>query len=131
MSCIPTILSLLQSLLCSQSLNVASALPVLEPLAEAGSIGLAVRVLCSTRLGKHEEALDQLLQGCPEAAVVYAQHELQDDRRVSYFWSCSVFLGVILRKMLLCVDEFRMDQTSKLSGRAGLALHLLLAMEVS
>ncbi|XP_064021386.1 BLOC-2 complex member HPS3 isoform X2 [Pogoniulus pusillus] len=78
-------LSKLQSLLCSQSLNIASALPVLEPLAEAGSIGLAVRVLCSTRLGKHEEALDQLLQGCPEAAVLYAQHELKDDRRALWW----------------------------------------------
>ncbi|NXX39434.1 HPS3 protein, partial [Tricholaema leucomelas] len=78
-------ISKLQSLLCSQSLNIASALPVLEPLAEDGSIGLAVHVLCSTRLGKHEEALDQLLQGCPEAAVLYAQHELEDDRRALWW----------------------------------------------
>ncbi|NXG44195.1 HPS3 protein, partial [Psilopogon haemacephalus] len=78
-------ISKLQSLLCSQSINIASALPVLEPVVEAGSIGLAVRVLCSTRLGKHEEALDQLLQGCPEAAVLYAQHELKDDRRAVWW----------------------------------------------
>ncbi|NXF91875.1 HPS3 protein, partial [Eubucco bourcierii] len=78
-------ISKLQSLLCSQSINIGSALPVLEPLAEAGSVGLAIRVLCSTRLGKHEEALEQLLQGCPEAAVLYAQHELKDDRRAMWW----------------------------------------------
>ncbi|NXP71535.1 HPS3 protein, partial [Ramphastos sulfuratus] len=78
-------ISKLQSLLCGQSINIASALPVLEPLAEAGSMGLAIRVLCSTRLGKHEEALEQLLQGCPETAVLYAQHELKDDRRAVWW----------------------------------------------
>ncbi|XP_071609056.1 BLOC-2 complex member HPS3 isoform X4 [Heliangelus exortis] len=71
----------LQSLLCSHSINIASALPVLEPLSEAGNIGLAIHVLCSTHLGKHEEAIDQLLQRCPDAAVLYAQHELKGDSR--------------------------------------------------
>ncbi|KAM9378570.1 BLOC-2 complex member HPS3 [Phaethornis superciliosus] len=73
--------SKLQSLLCSQSINIASALPVLEPLSEAGNIGLTIHVLCSTHLGKHEEAIDQLLQRCPNAAVLYAQHELKGDSR--------------------------------------------------
>ncbi|NWH73473.1 HPS3 protein, partial [Piaya cayana] len=59
--------SKLQSLLCGQSVDIASALPVVEPLAEAGAVGLTIRVLCNTRQGKHEEALDQLLQRCPEA----------------------------------------------------------------
>ncbi|NXN74366.1 HPS3 protein, partial [Himantopus himantopus] len=78
-------ISKLQSLLCSHSINIASALPVLEPLAEAGHVGLAVRVLCSTRLGKYEEAIEQLLERCPDAAVLYAQHELKDDNRAVWW----------------------------------------------
>ncbi|NWU65375.1 HPS3 protein, partial [Pterocles burchelli] len=78
-------ISKLQSLLCGQSINVASVLPVLEPLAEAGSIGLAIRVLCSARLGKHEEAIDQLLRRCPDVAVLYAQHELKGDSRAVWW----------------------------------------------
>ncbi|NXE12450.1 HPS3 protein, partial [Lophotis ruficrista] len=74
-------ISKLQSLLCSQSINIASALPVLERLAEAGSVGLTIHVLCKTRLGKYEEAIDELLKRCPDAAVLYAQHELKDDNR--------------------------------------------------
>ncbi|NXL08038.1 HPS3 protein, partial [Mesembrinibis cayennensis] len=72
-------ISKLQSLLCSQSIDIASILPVLEPLAEAGNVGLTIHVLCNTRLGKYEEAIDQLLRRCPDAAVLYAQHELKDD----------------------------------------------------
>ncbi|NXX82111.1 HPS3 protein, partial [Urocolius indicus] len=78
-------ISKLQSLLCSQSINIASALPVLEPLMEAGSVGLTIRVLCSTRLGKYEEAIDQLLRSCPAAAVLYAQHELKGDSRAVWW----------------------------------------------
>ncbi|NXY71560.1 HPS3 protein, partial [Glareola pratincola] len=77
--------SKLQSLLCSQSISIASALPVLEPLTEAGDVGLAIRVLCSTRLGKYEEAIEQLLERCPDAAVAYAQHELKDDSRALWW----------------------------------------------
>ncbi|NXJ80155.1 HPS3 protein, partial [Trogon melanurus] len=78
-------ISRLQSLLCSQSINIASVLPVLEPLTEAGSVGLAIHVLCSTRLGKYEEAIDQLLKRRPDAAVLYAQHELKDDSRALWW----------------------------------------------
>ncbi|XP_072723255.1 BLOC-2 complex member HPS3 isoform X2 [Ciconia boyciana] len=78
-------ISKLQSLLCSQSINIASALPVLEPLTEAGNVGLTIRVLCNTRLGKYEEAIDQLLKRCPDAAVLYAQHELKDDHRAVWW----------------------------------------------
>ncbi|NXT34203.1 HPS3 protein, partial [Pelecanoides urinatrix] len=78
-------ISKLQSLLCSQSINIASALPVLEPLAEAGNVGLTIHVLCNTRLGKYEEAIDQLLKRCPGAAVLYAQHELKDDNRAVWW----------------------------------------------
>ncbi|XP_010116260.1 PREDICTED: Hermansky-Pudlak syndrome 3 protein [Chlamydotis macqueenii] len=74
-------ISKLQSLLCSQSISIASALPVLEHLAEAGNVGLTIHVLCKTRLGKYEEAIDELLKRCPDAAVLYAQHELKDDNR--------------------------------------------------
>ncbi|XP_054061072.1 BLOC-2 complex member HPS3 isoform X2 [Rissa tridactyla] len=78
-------ISKLQSLLCSQSIDIASALPVLEPLTEAGDVGLTIRVLCSTRLGKYEEAIEQLLEKCPDAAVSYAQHELKDDNRALWW----------------------------------------------
>ncbi|KAF1428056.1 Hermansky-Pudlak syndrome 3 protein, partial [Spheniscus magellanicus] len=78
-------ISKLQSLLCSQSINIASVLPVLEPLTEAGNVGLTIHVLCSTRLGKYEEAIDQLLKSCPDAAVLYAQHELKDDNRAVWW----------------------------------------------
>ncbi|NWI86262.1 HPS3 protein, partial [Pitta sordida] len=78
-------ISRLQSLLCGQSVNVAAALPALEALPEADSVGLAVRVLCDTRLGKHEEALEQLLPRCPDAAVLYAQHELSGDRQALWW----------------------------------------------
>ncbi|NWX48780.1 HPS3 protein, partial [Steatornis caripensis] len=78
-------ISKLQSLLCSQSINIASTLPVLEPLTEAGNVGLTIHVLCSTRLGKYEEAIDQLLKRCPDAAILYAQHELKDDSRAVWW----------------------------------------------
>ncbi|XP_065530895.1 BLOC-2 complex member HPS3 [Lathamus discolor] len=77
--------SKLQSLLCSQSINIASALPVLEPLTGDGNVGLTIHVLCSTRLGKYEEAIDQLLERCPGAAVLYAHHELKDDNRAVWW----------------------------------------------
>ncbi|XP_051638180.1 BLOC-2 complex member HPS3 isoform X2 [Manacus candei] len=78
-------ISRLQSLLCSQSINVASVLPVLEPLPEADTVGLAVGVLCNTRLGRCEEALEQLLPRCPGAAVLYAQHELRGDKQALWW----------------------------------------------
>ncbi|XP_014167808.1 Hermansky-Pudlak syndrome 3 protein isoform X1 [Geospiza fortis] len=78
-------ISRLQSLLCSQSINIASALPVLEPLTEADSVGLTVHVLCNTRLGNYEEAIDQLLRRCPDAAVFYAQHELKGDSQALWW----------------------------------------------
>ncbi|XP_014109828.1 PREDICTED: Hermansky-Pudlak syndrome 3 protein isoform X2 [Pseudopodoces humilis] len=78
-------ISRLQSLLCSQSINIASALPVLEPLTEADNVGLTIRVLSSTRLGKYEEAIDQLLRRCPDAAVFYAQHELKGDNQALWW----------------------------------------------
>ncbi|NXP46699.1 HPS3 protein, partial [Heliornis fulica] len=77
--------SKLQSLLCSQSINMDAALPVLEPLMETGTVGLSVQVLCSTRRGLYEEALEQLLRRCPGAAVLYAQHELKDDNRAVWW----------------------------------------------
>ncbi|XP_030349446.1 Hermansky-Pudlak syndrome 3 protein isoform X1 [Strigops habroptila] len=78
-------ISKLQSLLCSQSINIASVLPVLEPLTEAGNVGLTIHILCNTRLGKYEEAIDQLLKRRPDAAVLYAQHELKDDNRAVWW----------------------------------------------
>ncbi|XP_031976129.1 Hermansky-Pudlak syndrome 3 protein isoform X5 [Corvus moneduloides] len=78
-------ISRLQSLLCSRSINIASALPVLEPLTEADNVGLTIRVLCNTHLGKYEEAIDQLLKRCPDAAVFYAQHELKGDNQALWW----------------------------------------------
>ncbi|NXA48948.1 HPS3 protein, partial [Nothocercus julius] len=81
----PEDISKLQSILCSQSMNVASALPFLEPLSEDGNVGLTIRVLCSTRLGEYEDSLDLLLNKCPDAVVLYAQHELKDDNRALWW----------------------------------------------
>uniref|UniRef100_A0A803XW65 HPS3 biosis of lysosomal organelles complex 2 subunit 1 n=1 Tax=Meleagris gallopavo TaxID=9103 RepID=A0A803XW65_MELGA len=81
----PEDISKLQSILCGQSIDITAALPILDPLAEAGHVGLTVRVLCSTRLGKYEESIDQLLRQCPAAAVLYAQHELKDDSRAVWW----------------------------------------------
>ncbi|OXB56975.1 hypothetical protein ASZ78_013602 [Callipepla squamata] len=78
--------SKLQSILCGQSVDITAALPILEPLAEAGNIGLTIRVLCSTRLGKYEESIEQLLRQCPAAVVLYAQHELKDDSQLDSRW---------------------------------------------
>ncbi|KFQ53908.1 Hermansky-Pudlak syndrome 3 protein, partial [Nestor notabilis] len=78
-------ISKLQSLLCSQSINIASALPVLEPLTEAGNVGLTIHILCNTRVGKYEEAIDELLKRCPDVAVLYAQHELKDESRAVWW----------------------------------------------
>ncbi|XP_068548280.1 BLOC-2 complex member HPS3 [Anas acuta] len=81
----PEDISKLQSLLCSQSINITAALPILEPLIEAGNVGLTIHVLCSTHLGKYEDSIDQLLKRCPAAAVLYAQHELKDDSRAIWW----------------------------------------------
>ncbi|XP_065604335.1 BLOC-2 complex member HPS3 isoform X3 [Cyrtonyx montezumae] len=77
--------SKLQSILCGQSVDIPAALPILEPLTEAGNIGLTIRVLCSTRLGKYEESIEQLLRQCPPAAVLYVQHELKDDSQTVWW----------------------------------------------
>ncbi|XP_035190302.1 Hermansky-Pudlak syndrome 3 protein isoform X2 [Oxyura jamaicensis] len=81
----PEDISKLQSLLCSQSMNITAALPILEPLIEAGNVGLTIHVLCSTHLGKYEDSIDQLLKRCPAAAVLYAQHELKDDSQAVWW----------------------------------------------
>ncbi|NWX09846.1 HPS3 protein, partial [Caloenas nicobarica] len=86
-------ISKLQSLLCGPSVDVAAVLPALEPLvgsagvgsAGVGSAGLAVRVLCCSRRGQHGAAAEQLLQSCPRAAVLYAQHELSGDTRTVWW----------------------------------------------
>ncbi|NXV71455.1 HPS3 protein, partial [Atlantisia rogersi] len=78
-------ISKLQSLLCSQSIDIDAALPLLEPLREAGDVGLTIQVLCSTRAGRYEEAIEQLLGQRPDAAVLYAQHELRDDNRAVWW----------------------------------------------
>lgn len=81
----PEDISKLQSVLCGQSIDITAALPILEPLADAGNVGLTIRVLCSTRLGKYEESIDQLLRQYPAAAVLYAQHELKGDSQAVWW----------------------------------------------
>lgn len=112
----------LQSLLCGQSLDVASALPVLEPLSQAGSVGLSVRALCSARLGRHEEALEQLLRRSPGAAVLYAQHELKGDTQVSCH-AYSLAFGVF-PKLKCCVYRWTLDGSHSLAFRQSKLLSL-------
>lgn len=66
----------LQSLLCGPTLQVSSILPLLEPLSDSDDPGLSVHVLCSTKLGQHEDSIHRLLDRCPQAIIPYAQHQL-------------------------------------------------------
>ncbi|XP_043850817.1 Hermansky-Pudlak syndrome 3 protein isoform X4 [Dromiciops gliroides] len=79
-------LSKLQSLICGPSFDVASILPFLEPLSEDTSAGLSIHVLCLTRMKEHEQALNSLLDRCPEAVIPYAQHELKEEGPRALWW---------------------------------------------
>ncbi|XP_021493533.1 BLOC-2 complex member HPS3 isoform X1 [Meriones unguiculatus] len=75
----------LQSLMCSPSLDIASIMPLLEPLSEDTVAGLSVHVLCRTRLQEYEECIDTLLERCPEAIIAYANQELKDDHWILWW----------------------------------------------
>nr|XP_033813686.1 Hermansky-Pudlak syndrome 3 protein isoform X2 [Geotrypetes seraphini] len=75
-------LSKLQSLLCGPSFDITSVLPFLEPLEENCIASLSVSVLCVTRLGEYEKAINKLLDQCPEAVISYASHELKDANQI-------------------------------------------------
>ncbi|XP_072474363.1 BLOC-2 complex member HPS3 isoform X2 [Notamacropus eugenii] len=79
-------LSKLQSLICGPSFDVASILPFLEPLSEDTTAGLSVHVLCLTRLKEHEQAINWLLDRCPEAVIPYAHHELKEEGLRALWW---------------------------------------------
>ncbi|XP_068960828.1 BLOC-2 complex member HPS3 isoform X2 [Petaurus breviceps papuanus] len=79
-------LSKLQSLICGPSFDVTSILPFLEPLSEDTSAGLSIHVLCLTRLKEHEQAINSLLDRCPEAVIPYAHHELKEEGPRALWW---------------------------------------------
>ena len=76
-------LSFLQSLFCSPYISADSLRSLLEALPADTVSGLSVHILCDTRLGLYEKAIDRLLEKCPEAVIPYAQHELKNERQVS------------------------------------------------
>ncbi|XP_007437468.1 Hermansky-Pudlak syndrome 3 protein isoform X2 [Python bivittatus] len=78
-------LSKLQSLLCSSSFRISSILPYLKDIPENSISGLSIHVLCDTRLGQYETAIDKLLDMCPEAVIPYAQHELKDEHQALWW----------------------------------------------
>lgn len=71
--------------MCSPSLDIASIMPLLEPLSEDTVAGLSVHVLCRTRLQEYEECIDTLLERCPEAIIAYANQELKDDHWILWW----------------------------------------------
>ncbi|KAK3562430.1 hypothetical protein QTP86_034072 [Hemibagrus guttatus] len=70
----------LQSLLCGPTLDVSSVVPLLEQLSDEDNTGLSIHVLCSTKLGQHETAIEKLLDRCPHAIISYANQELRSDK---------------------------------------------------
>ncbi|XP_054838244.1 BLOC-2 complex member HPS3 [Eublepharis macularius] len=78
-------LSKLQSLLCSPHIDITSILPFLETLPEETVSGLSIHILCNTRLGQYETAIERLLERCPAAVVPYAQHELKDEHQALWW----------------------------------------------
>ncbi|KAG7327880.1 hypothetical protein KOW79_009486 [Hemibagrus wyckioides] len=75
----------LQSLLCGPTLDVSSIVPLLEQLPDEDNTGLSVHMLCATKLGQHENAIEKLLDRCPHAIVSYANHELRRDK-MALWW---------------------------------------------
>lgn len=75
----------LQSLLCGPTLDVSSIIPLLEQLSDADDAGLSVHVLCATKLGQHEKAIEKILDRCPHAIMSYANHELHSDK-MALWW---------------------------------------------
>ncbi|XP_048361790.1 Hermansky-Pudlak syndrome 3 protein isoform X2 [Sphaerodactylus townsendi] len=78
-------LTKLQSLLCSPHINTTSILPLLETLPDETISSLSIHILCNTRLGQYETAIDRLLEKCPEAIIPYAQHELKDEHQALWW----------------------------------------------
>ncbi|GAA6110890.1 Hermansky-Pudlak syndrome 3 protein isoform X1 [Tachysurus ichikawai] len=75
----------LQSLLCGPTLDVSSVVPLLEQLSDEDNTGLSVHILCATKLGQHERAIEKLLDRCPHAIIFYANYELHSDK-MALWW---------------------------------------------
>lgn len=80
---------MLQSLLCGPTLDVSSIVPLLEQLPDVDNTGLSVHVLCATKLGQHENAIEKLLDRCPQAIIAYANQELHSNKMVHGYGFCS------------------------------------------
>uniref|UniRef100_A0ABM5G3D5 BLOC-2 complex member HPS3 isoform X1 n=1 Tax=Pogona vitticeps TaxID=103695 RepID=A0ABM5G3D5_9SAUR len=78
-------LSKLQSLFCSPYISADSLRSLLDALPADTVSGLSVHILCDTRLGLYEKAIDRLLEKCPEAVIPYAQHELKNERQALWW----------------------------------------------
>lgn len=75
----------LQSLLCGPSLSVGSVAPLLEQISEETLWGFSLHLLCSTRRGLYNTSIEKLLDRCPQAIIVYANHHLQD-KHMALWW---------------------------------------------
>ncbi|KAI5101699.1 Hermansky-Pudlak syndrome 3 protein isoform X1 [Silurus meridionalis] len=75
----------LQSLLCGPTLDVSSIIPLLEQLPDVDNADLSIHVLCATKLGQHQLAIDKLLDRWPQAIIPYANHELHSDK-MALWW---------------------------------------------
>ncbi|TSK53633.1 Hermansky-Pudlak syndrome 3 protein [Bagarius yarrelli] len=75
----------LQSLLCGPTLDTSSIMPLLEQLSDEDNASLSVHVLCATKLGHHEKAIEKILDRCPHAIISYANHELHSDK-MALWW---------------------------------------------
>ncbi|XP_043926553.1 Hermansky-Pudlak syndrome 3 protein [Protopterus annectens] len=75
----------LQSLLCGPSIGVSHIQPLVEQLPQNDNVGLSIRVLCDTRLGKYEMCVDKLLDQCPQAVLPYAYHEMKEEKQVLWW----------------------------------------------
>ncbi|XP_015284752.1 PREDICTED: Hermansky-Pudlak syndrome 3 protein [Gekko japonicus] len=78
-------LSKLQSLLCSPHIDITCILSFLETLPDDTISGLSIHILCNTRLGQYETAINRLLERCPETVIPYAQHELKDEHQALWW----------------------------------------------
>ncbi|XP_028650393.2 Hermansky-Pudlak syndrome 3 protein isoform X1 [Erpetoichthys calabaricus] len=75
----------LQALLCGPSLEVSSIFPLLEHLSDKDNAGFSIHVLCASKQGQCEHAIVRLLDTCPEAIMLYANHELHHDKQALWW----------------------------------------------
>ncbi|KAM4694171.1 BLOC-2 complex member HPS3 [Discoglossus pictus] len=68
----------LQSLLCGPSMEITSFVPFLEFIPDDNNSSLSIHILCATRMMDYEKSIDQLLDHCPEAVILYAKYEIKD-----------------------------------------------------